>query len=193
MLWILILLLALSLAFLTLKRPKNFPPGPPSLPLVGCVPFLPFRTGARNLMASVDWIPKYGDIIGLKFQTQNMVFIQDFEKAKEMVFSDHFTGRVQNSHYLSNVRGIDGKPIGIITNDGELWKNLRRFSLTQLKNFGFGKQSMENIIQEEVDLVLNGFQNGDSFIRFPFNASIFNIIWRIVAGKRFATDDKKLK
>ena len=29
-------------------------------------------------MASVDWIPKYGDIIGLKFETQKMIFVQSF-------------------------------------------------------------------------------------------------------------------
>lgn len=46
---------------------RNFPPGPPSLPLVGCTPFLKTREGGRNLMLSVDLIPKYGDIIGYDF------------------------------------------------------------------------------------------------------------------------------
>ena len=45
----------------------NFPPGPPSLPLVGCTPFLKTREGGRNLMLSVDLIPKYGNIIGYDF------------------------------------------------------------------------------------------------------------------------------
>ena len=46
---------------------RNFPPGPPSMPLVGCTPFLKTREGARNLMLSVGLIPKYGDIIGYNF------------------------------------------------------------------------------------------------------------------------------
>ena len=67
-----------------------------------------------------------------------------------------------------------------------------RFSLCTLKDFGFGKQSMESIIREEVDDVVNGdfcesFANSgkDVLIKFPFNVSVFNIIWRIVAGQRF--------
>ena len=83
---------------------RHFPPGPPSLPIVGCVPFLPFKEGARNMMASVNWIPKYGDIIGLKFETQKMVFVQSFSKAKEMAFNEKFAGRVKNSHFINHVR-----------------------------------------------------------------------------------------
>ena len=56
------------------------------------------------MMASVDWIPKYGDIIGLKFETQKIIFVQSFSKAKEMAFSDKFAGRVNNSHFVNHVR-----------------------------------------------------------------------------------------
>jgi hypothetical protein len=48
---------------------RNFPPGLPSLPIVGCIPFLKYRTGARNMMDSVNLIPKYGDLIGYVFGT----------------------------------------------------------------------------------------------------------------------------
>ena len=47
---------------------RNFPPGPPTLPLLGCTPFLETRQGGKNIMQSVKWIPKYGDIMGLKFR-----------------------------------------------------------------------------------------------------------------------------
>jgi hypothetical protein len=73
--------------------------------------------------------------------------------------------------------------------DGEEWKKLRRFSLSTLKEFGFGKQGMEAIIKDEVEEFLANFaaseEDTDTLIKFPFNISIFNIIWRIVAGKRF--------
>ena len=47
---------------------RHFPPGPPSVPLLGCTPFLGTRQGGKNIMQSVRWIPKYGDIMGLKFR-----------------------------------------------------------------------------------------------------------------------------
>ena len=65
-------------------------------------------------MASVKWIPKYGDVIGLKFETQKMVFIQTYAKAKEMAFSDKFAGRCKNSHFMNDVRGIGKKNVTII-------------------------------------------------------------------------------
>ena len=128
-----------------------------------------------------------------------IVFIQDLQKAKEIAFSDKFTGRVKISHVINNVRGINGESVGILFTDGPIWKSLRRFSLTTLRDFGFGKQSMETIIREEVEQVLEELferkfvdSENDALIKFPFNVSIFNIIWRIVAGKRFETSDNKL-
>ena len=81
-----------------------------------------------------------------------------------------------------NIRGIDGKAIGIITTDGQLWKSLRSFSMLTLnKYFGLGKKSVETIIKEETEAVLKEFSlNEDVLIKFPFNISILNIIWRIV-------------
>ena len=126
------------------------------------------------------------------FLPSRIVFIQDFQKAKEIAFNDKFNGRVNMSHVINNIRGINGKSVGILFTDGPDWKSLRRFSLTTLRDFGFGKQSMETIIREEVDLILEELfehkfcnSNQDALIRFPFNVSIFNIVWRIVAGKRF--------
>ena len=40
--------------------------------------------------------------------------------------------------------------------------------------------------KEETEIVLEELTlNEDVLIKFPFNTSILNIVWRIVAGKRF--------
>lgn len=45
-------------------------------------------------------------------------------------------------------------PPGIIMTEGQLWSEHRRFVLRHLRDFGFGKSSMEQLIKNEVyDLV----------------------------------------
>ena len=53
---------------------------------------------------------------------------------------------------------------GIITTDGQVWIEQRRFALKHLKDFGFGKVGLHGVIQEEVeDLVklLSKVENQD--------------------------------
>jgi hypothetical protein len=44
---------------------------------------------------------------------------------------------------------------GLIFNDGDAWKSHRRFSLKTLKDFGFGKKSLESVLLEESDRMVD--------------------------------------
>ena len=86
---------------------------------------------------------------------------------------------------MREIRGGNGDN-GIVTASGDDCKEQRRFTLKQLKDFGLGKKSIESIIKEETDAVLKDFSlNKDVLIKLPFSISILNIVWRIVAKKRF--------
>ncbi|CAL8094325.1 unnamed protein product [Orchesella dallaii] len=43
-----------------------------------------------------------------------------------------------------------GKKRGIIFNEGKDWQDQRRFALKNLRDFGFGKGTMESLILDEV-------------------------------------------
>jgi len=49
-------------------------------------------------------------------------------------------------------RAVNGGVPGVIFSNGNYWKSLRRFMLRNLRDFGFGKSSMEELFIEEVSL-----------------------------------------
>ena len=61
-----------------------------------------------------------------------MVFIQDFNKAKELAVMEDFLGRHADG-YATELRGFNNMPTGVALNQGPMWKHLRRFSLATLK------------------------------------------------------------
>ena len=46
---------------------------------------------------------------------------------------------------------------GIIHTEGNHWMTQRRFSLKTLKDFGFGRKSLEGAISTEIDLIIEEF------------------------------------
>ena len=47
----------------------------------------------------------------------------------------------------------------LLFNDGEDWRNQRRFVLKVLKDFGFGRKSLEGVLIEEADRMADFFRS----------------------------------
>ena len=98
--------------------------------------------------------------------------------------------------FHTNVRGTKGRVLGIINTEGEVWSNQRRFSLKQLRDLGFGKKSLDSVMIEEVDEVIEKVANQKTVVMDgTFNTAIINVLWQIVASKRFdpeAADTKRM-
>ena len=80
---------------------------------------------------------------------------------------------------------------GIIRSSGKTAREQRRFSLKHLKDFGFGKSSMEEQVSDEVKQLLNDLKNkikaGDHEnvkIMQLFNLPVVNSLWKIMASQR---------
>lgn len=72
--------------------PENFPPGPPSVPLLGVLPFIQgdFRTALQ------EWKDVYGPIVGIKLGNELAVVISDFEIIRMAFNDERCTGRPKN-------------------------------------------------------------------------------------------------
>ena len=84
----------------------------------------------------------------------------------------------------------------LVFENGEGWKVHRRLTLTALRNFGMGKRSLENKINEESRYLASSFAQLDGK---PFDPqhliqnAVANIICSISLGSRYDYDDPDFK
>ena len=88
---------------------------------------------------------------------------------------------------------------GLMFIDGEFFSQQRRFALRHLRDFGFGRTSMEDLIHEEIrDLMTEirerSASDPNNVVDFKgiFNLSVLNVIWALIGGERFNRNDARL-
>lgn len=93
---------------------------------------------------------------------------------------------------------------GIIFSAGDAWKEMRRFSIRTLRDFGMGKQSeMQTVIDEEVNKLLSKVdqtlvkaqKEGNEPLletKHLFTMPVLNILWSMVSNIRTPEDDAKM-
>ncbi|OWF36141.1 Cytochrome P450 2J6 [Mizuhopecten yessoensis] len=172
------------------RWPSNIPPSPPSYPFVGHIPLIL----KGNLPKTYKGLrAQYGDVFCLKLGMRLSVIINGPDAIREAFIkqADVFSDRPDNF-----IGSVLLKKKGILATSGEQWKRTRTLAMSTLRDFGFGKKSLESRVLEEVEDFLGVIedQNGK-----PCNAkniiqiSISNIICSIVFGERFEYNDKKFK
>ncbi|XP_068105565.1 cytochrome P450 2G1-like [Hyperolius riggenbachi] len=192
MAWPLLLIAAVLLLLVVRKvfvRRGNLPPGPTPLPVLGNLLHLKSRETHKPLL---ELSKKYGPVYTLYIGAQPAVVLCGHKAVKEALVDqgEKFSGRAEVP-----IVDLTSKGYGIAFSNGERWKELRRFSLTTLRNFGMGKRSLEERIQEEVQHLLKTFQEIKDFFTpaFLIRRSVSNVICSVIFGKRFEYTDPKLQ
>ncbi|KAJ7322067.1 hypothetical protein JRQ81_018354 [Phrynocephalus forsythii] len=186
---ILIACLALLVAWKAVggEKKKNLPPGPTPLPFIGNLLQLSATNGIEHMK---ELSKKYGPIFTVYFGSDQMVILYGYDLVKK-VLVDHGDNFLDRGSFPSSDK--TNKGLGVIMSNGERWQQIRRFSLTTLRNFGMGKKSIEERIQEEAEYLMKELwaTKGQPFNpAHLFSKATGNIISHILLGKRFDYQDE---
>ncbi|XP_023936785.2 farnesoate epoxidase [Bicyclus anynana] len=194
--WPLIIFVLLLLVFKdVVEKPESYPPGPPLMPFIGNLLSLWLSLKKLKYHHSVwqDWAKKYGNILGLRFGSTNVVVVSGKDMIREVSSREVFDGRPNGFFYL--LRSFN-KKLGLVFSDGATWTKTRRMVLKSLRVFGYGSRSMEANISEECNALID-MRMADAgvpvVVNHMFDVCIVNILWKLVAGKRYDLANEQLK
>ncbi|XP_012877718.1 PREDICTED: cytochrome P450 2J2-like [Dipodomys ordii] len=176
--------------FLKSRRPKHYPPGPRRLPFVGHLLHLDLKKVELQLQ---QYVKKYGNLLSLDLGLIPSVVITGLPLIKEVCghMEQNFVNRPISAH-----RERTFHKYGLIMSNGQIWKEQRRFTLATLRNFGLGKKSLEQRIQEEAQHLGEAIENekGQPFDpHFMVNNAVSNIICSITFGERYDYQDDQFQ
>ncbi|NXD75465.1 CP2CL protein, partial [Halcyon senegalensis] len=166
----------------------KMPPGPVPLPILGNV----LQVKPKNLAKSLQKLSeKYGPVFTVHMGTDPVVMLYGHDVVKEALVerAEEFAARGQMP---IGDRANNG--LGIVFSNNKEWLQVRRFALTTLRNFGMGKRTIEERIQEETEYLLEEINKtkGKPFDpTFMLSCAVSNVICSIIFGKRYDYKDKR--
>ncbi|XP_056389675.1 cytochrome P450 2K4-like [Hyla sarda] len=167
------------------KSTAKMPPGPTPLPIIGNLHLMDLNKPHQSLM---EMSKKYGEVFTLQFGPKKVVVIAGYKAVKEALVTraEDFGDRA-----ITPIFSITSNDHGVIFTNGELWKSMRRFTLSTLRDFGMGKKLLESKIQDEIIPFIEKIKsfNGKPFDTHITNYAISNVICAIIFGERFEYDD----
>ncbi|XP_072483366.1 cytochrome P450 2C23-like isoform X2 [Notamacropus eugenii] len=166
----------------------RLPPGPTPLPLLGNI----LQMGSKNIITFLDKVAeKYGPVYTIYMGPQRVIMLHGYEAVKEALIDqgDEFVHR-EAPEILKTI----SKGNGVLSSNGEKWKQIRRFSLMTLRNFGMGKRTIEERVQEEAQHLVEELQKPKAQAfnpTFIISCAPCNVICSILFNQRFKYDDQK--
>lgn len=189
---ILVIVTLLIKAFL--RQRSKYPPGPFPWPIIGNRYYLQKLTrelGGQHLAFS-ELSKKYNSgIISLRLSTDDLIVVTDSKLIHKLCLCEKYDGRPWNE--FIKLRNM-GMRKGLTMNDGIEWKELRTWTVRTLRNVGFAKQEMMNLLSDEMTLILERLADGGvRRIRPVIAPAVINVLWMIVTGQKPSEDLSRLQ
>ncbi|XP_037792868.1 cytochrome P450 2L1-like [Penaeus monodon] len=135
---------------------------------------------------------KHGDIYSWRLGSLSLVVLSDYNLIKSVFSKAECSGRPW-IFTLQCFTYFTGK--GLIFSEGRPWQESRRFALRHLRDFGLGRRSLERVIRPEVASFLKdleGRAGRPTEVNWNLNVAVLNVIWRLVADRRFDINDPEI-
>ncbi|XP_050458694.1 methyl farnesoate epoxidase-like isoform X1 [Cataglyphis hispanica] len=192
----LILVIFVCFYYLCDGKPRNYPPGPPWLPFLGCyLTFMRLRSKYEYSHIALQELTRtYGPILGLKLGNQKVVVISTYDLVKKALRCDEFNSRPDG--FFFRVRSF-GKRKGLVFTEDTTWLQIRTFTTRHLRTFGIGQSVMKKQLMIEARELINHLQeiseHGAISMDRAFDVAVLNSLWFMIAGHTFRYEDEKLQ
>ncbi|EYC10642.1 hypothetical protein Y032_0054g2476 [Ancylostoma ceylanicum] len=176
---------------------RKLPPGPFPLPLIGNLHQLGYTMFIckKPFVAAIkEFTKEYGSVHTFWFGPMPTVNICDYTTAVDAMVKKGSAFANRNMPYLFNLTR-NGR--GIIASNGPPWLEQRRFALHTLRNFGLGRNIIEERIMYEFEITCEELERrldaGESSINpdMMFDLLVGNIINRMLFTDRFEKDEER--
>jgi len=144
----------------------------------------------------LEWKNEYGNIYTYWMGPMAIVSVNDYKTAVDMFIKDgdSYIERVTFEKFLKATRGGIH---GLIDTSGSLWREQRRFTLRVLRDFGLGKNKMQDRVLEEMQTICENV-NKDieaGVVEHDFHKhtdmATGSVINAIICGYRFSTGGRE--
>ncbi|XP_053315656.1 cytochrome P450 2K4-like [Spea bombifrons] len=164
----------------------NFPPGPNLLSIIGTLHVWNLKRPFDTLLKLSE---QYGSIFSIQLGAEKIVVLCGYDTVKDALVNhaEAFSGRANIPIFHDVSQGY-----GVAFSHDENWKIMRRFALSTLRDFGMGKKTIENNINEECESLvekINSYKGEPFDNTMLVNAAVANIIVSIILGHRFEYDN----
>eukprot|EP00057_Strongylocentrotus_purpuratus_P030610 XP_782182.3 PREDICTED: cytochrome P450 2J6 [Strongylocentrotus purpuratus] len=173
-----------------INRPRNLPPGPNGLPLLGVALKL---IGSDLLALFSSWADNYGDIVSFNVGPKLIVLLNSYEVVVEAFRNPDLQNR-PGSQIMKEISG--GGKNGVLLSVGDTWREQRKFVHSVFRSLGVGKKSYEDIVAREMDQLGSAIEEKRGTPFDPntiFGQAVANIICSIVLGTQYKYDDTDFK
>ncbi|XP_067321655.1 cytochrome P450 2B4-like [Anolis sagrei] len=178
-------------SFKMYKKIVQLPPGPTPWLFLGNIL-------QKNVFPLYTFYPKlvekYGPIFTIWMGPNPAIVLCGYEVIKDAMVNH---AEVFGGRYTIPITDRVYKAQGMRTKDDTKWRELRRFTLSTLRDFGMGKKTMSERVQEEACCLVKDITASVQGNKFDLSKSITNaasnVICSVLLGRRFDYQDEMFK